>query len=108
MRINPKEAKKRALQTLELSKKLNYQKGIAAAYNLLALNEEHVGNYDKTIEYHLEALKILEKEHDKENVGNIYHNIGKLYQLQGDMEQSINYLAKGLELHEEINNHYGI
>ena len=31
-----------------------------------------------------------------------------MYQLQGDMEQSINYLTKGLELHEEINNHYGM
>jgi len=72
LRSNPDESKERALEALELSKRLNYPKGVAAAFNLLALNEEHRGNYAKTIDYYIKALKIIEKENDKENIANLY------------------------------------
>lgn len=105
---HPEESQKRALQILELSKKLEYPKGIAAAYNLMALNEEQRGNYAKTIEYHFKALEILETEQEEENIANLYHNIGKAYGLQKDFEQSSKYLIKGLKFFEKMNNHYGI
>lgn len=105
---NPDESKKKALETLELAKKLNYSEGIGAAYNLLALNEEDRGNYDKAIQYYIKALEILEKGHDNESIATIYHNIGKAYELQQDFKQASEYLIKGLELYKKINNNYGI
>ena len=106
--INPVESKEIALETLELSEKLNYPMGVAAAYNLLASIEEDRGNYDITIQYYIKALEIIEKRHDKDNIANVYHNMGKSYELQQDFEQAIKYLTKGLELYKEMNNDYGI
>ncbi len=108
LRSNPEESRRRANEALELAEKLNYPKGIAAAYNLLALYEEHIGNYTKTVDYYLKSLKIIEKEDDKENIANIYSNIGSAARFQQDYEKSIKYLTMGVDLFKEIDNSYGL
>lgn len=105
---NPVESKKYALEALELAKKVKYDGGNVGAYNLLALNEEHRGNYDKAIQYYFKALRILDKGSDKENIANVYFNIGNSYNLQRDFDQAVKYLNKGLELYREIQDVNGL
>ncbi|MBI2279737.1 MAG: tetratricopeptide repeat protein [Bacteroidetes bacterium] len=108
LRSNPEDSKKIAAETLKLSEKLNYDRGVAASYNILALYEEQNGNYSKTIEYYLKALKIIEQNGDKENIANLFHNIGNTYKFLEDNKLSIEYLNKAMNLYTEINNLYGV
>ena len=98
---SPEESRKRANQTIELSQKLNYPSGIAAGLNVLALNEEHNGNYTKTIEYYLKSLKILEKIHDRINVANVLSNLGTAYKFQQDYQLALKYLMDGLNIFKD-------
>lgn len=108
LKSNPKESRRRANQVIELSQKLNYQSGIAAGYNVLALNEEHNGDYIKTIEYYLKSLKILEKINDQINIANVLTNIGTAYKYQGDYEHAKKYLIDGLKIYKNLNDNNGM
>jgi len=108
LRSNPKQSKKRAEESLELSKKLNYLKGIAASYNVFALIKEQEGSYVEAIDYYIKSLKIIEKEknYNDINIAEIYYNIGNLYKLQQNYEDALKYFNKSYEIAIKIENHY--
>lgn len=108
LRSNPKQSKKRALQALELAKKLNYQGGIAASYNVFALIKEQEGNYVLAIDYYIKSLKIIEKEknYNDINMAEINYNIGNLYKLQQNHEDALKYFNKSYDVAIKAGNHY--
>ncbi len=52
-----------ALQALELSRKIDCEKGEALSLNRIGNASDNFGNYPKAIEVHLESLKMNEKIH---------------------------------------------
>ena len=86
---------------IQLSKKLNWKKGIIKGHNLLALNEISAGRYSAALDYLFTVLKILDKQ-DRANRAIAYTNIGNIYYFQQQFEPSLKYYALSLEEYKHI------
>jgi len=79
---------------LKLAQKINFQKGIAQAYNNRGLIDWNKGNYDKALENHFSALKIRETIGDMMGVATSFVNIGLIYKEQGNHNKALeNYFS---------------
>ena len=78
-----------AEQSKKQAEKINYKKGIAAAYNILGnvclLRSDYTCAYD----YHSKALAIQLKQDDKKVICNTYNNIGIIHYYKGDLPESL-------------------
>jgi len=93
-----------ANQSLKLSEQINYQKGIANAYNGIGGINDDNGNYPAAIEYHKKSLEIREAIGDKEGIASSYNNIGITLKKQGDYAEALKYYYKSLKIVEELGN----
>lgn len=99
--MDTRKAIETANQGLELAKRINYQKGIAANLGSLGfcyLNLDH----QKAVEYTKRALHIRKKIGDKAGIATSLNLMGVLYYYSGDYLPAIDYHLQGLKLREEI------
>jgi serine phosphatase RsbU (regulator of sigma subunit) len=90
-------------KALDLSKKTDYQKGLATTYQYLGFFAEDTGNYHQAIKHYLQSLEISEIISDKKGLASIQGNIGNSYYFQGDYPNALDYYFKALKLAEELN-----
>jgi tetratricopeptide (TPR) repeat protein len=83
-----------AQELISLSKKAKYEKGEADGLNMMGNIFSLTGDYPKSLEYYLEALKRFEKLHNREGMSKVYGNIGIIYGEQGDNDKAIPYFRK--------------
>ncbi|WP_338357337.1 sensor histidine kinase [Yeosuana marina] len=84
-----------AIETLEPLKK---HKQLYQCYNLLGVVYEELEEYQKSINYHKEALKHLQHlKHKFPFLQDSYNNIGLIYQKQGDHQTAITFFNKALD-----------
>ncbi|MDN5202098.1 tetratricopeptide repeat protein [Fulvivirgaceae bacterium BMA10] len=62
----------------------------------------NIGNYDRTLEYFFQGLRIVEKTGDKSKLAGTLNNIGVVYAENKQLEKALEYYQKSLELKEEI------
>jgi class 3 adenylate cyclase/tetratricopeptide (TPR) repeat protein len=87
---------------LELSQKINFQIGVAEAYNGLAILNFQQGNYSRSLEVFLKALKIDEALKDTDGIGRRLGNIGIIYKIQGDYSKALDYYFRSLKIDEGL------
>ncbi|HEV8515905.1 MAG TPA: tetratricopeptide repeat protein [Cyclobacteriaceae bacterium] len=71
--------------------------------NNVGVANMYLGNYDKSLEFHLQSLELREKEGEKVAVRTSYNNIGLVYFNLKEFEKAIQYYKKGIEL-SKVNN----
>lgn len=84
------------------AQKINYKKGLALAYSLIANIYYHQGNNHKSLENNLEALKIREQLGDIKGIANSYNNIGNVYLRLKIYNESIKNHFAALAIREKI------
>ena len=99
--INQDKIEEYALLALELSEEIDYQVGIAHAYNNLGIYYRAKGIYDKAIDYFFNALKIMENEKNEQGIARSYNLIGILYYYLNNYDLSLEYYQKALKLNQE-------
>ena len=102
--INPDEGIKYGKQALSLSEKLQWEKGIAKAYNVSGNSFMRKTDYDTALEYYLISIKINEKLGDEKGVTASLGNIGTVYQRQDNTPKALEYDFKALKINEKLNN----
>jgi adenylate cyclase len=102
--INPDEGIKYGRQALELTTKLQWEKGIGNANNRLGNNYYGKSDYLKAIEYYQEALKIFEEIGYKKGIASVTGNMGNIYNEQSDYPKALEYYFKALKMDEELEN----
>ena len=87
-------------KSLSIRNNLNLKpdKNFAVIYNELASNYYFLGEYDKTINYFEDALKLNKKLNNTGGQVTNLNNIGALYQAIGQYQQSINYIQRAMEM----------
>lgn len=95
-------------KAIALSKKINYKKGLAQAYNDMGILYYDSEKYDSSIVLYKEALKIREEEGDEAGLAKLYNKIGIVYQRQGDFAAALDNQLKALELFEKTGQNVGI
>ncbi|MCD6065848.1 MAG: protein serine/threonine phosphatase [Bacteroidetes bacterium] len=96
------KAQNSAQQALDLSKKLDFKKGIIRSYSALGRGAYFNDNYPKALEYHLKALKIAEETGDRIDIAASYQRIGEMYALEGNEDKSLDYTNKALAMYQEL------
>ncbi|MFW9952440.1 MAG: tetratricopeptide repeat protein, partial [Candidatus Thorarchaeota archaeon] len=69
----------------------------------LGLINEEVGYYDQAIYHFDSAINILDLLGDNQKLVQVFNNIGNVYNILNDLEQSYNYYQKALNLAENEN-----
>ncbi|HXD92515.1 MAG TPA: tetratricopeptide repeat protein [Bacteroidia bacterium] len=108
---NPDTAILLANLELELANSIPSKKGkmlSAGAYNTMGVAFELKGNYPKSLEFFLKALKVCEETGNKKGVGACYGSIGIVYKNQSDYAKALEYGLKNLKIAEELNDKKGI
>ena len=68
-----------AYQSIELAKRINYQKGLSIAYNILGTIYSDLGMYDEAIKFYTLSLAISIKNNYKDIFARTYFYIGNIY-----------------------------
>jgi two-component system NarL family sensor kinase len=106
--VNRQKAVDYGLKAIALGKKLNFQKGLAQAYNDLGIIYYDKENYDSSILLYQEGMKIREQLHDELGMARLYNKIGIVYQKQGKFGDALYNQQYALALFEKTGNDIGI
>jgi tetratricopeptide (TPR) repeat protein len=90
-------------KVLEISKQLNWKKGISASLSNKANLKELQGDYKNALELLSESLKLKTEIKDFYGIVNTYHSMGEIFQKLHDYKQSIGNYEKSLKLALEKN-----
>ncbi len=83
-----------ALQGLQLSKKLNFERGTIKLYHSVAQAFAARGDYPKALEIELKALDLSEKLNDQIQIDLSFFWIGIVYSSFGDAQKALYYFYK--------------
>lgn len=89
---------------LVLSKKLNWQRGIAAAYKSIGNVLFQRGSFVPALENWQQSLAIAEKENHMQLAASVVGNIGLVYQQMRDYKKAIEYQERKLKMIAPFNN----
>jgi serine phosphatase RsbU (regulator of sigma subunit)/Tfp pilus assembly protein PilF len=114
---NNDSAFKIAEQALQLSNKINYVRGQAAANNNIGKLYYYQGNNTKALTYYLAAVSVLELQQSKskenykqyqKQLSSTYNNIGTIYQRQKMYDKAESYFRKSIAIDEIIDDKIGL
>jgi tetratricopeptide (TPR) repeat protein len=97
-----------ANQTLALSEKTGYKKGIGNSYHSMGVVYESIGDYSTAIDFFLKALKICEETGDKKGMARTNLSYGQILLGQGKYTEAINTFTKSMNLYNETGNKNGV
>lgn len=69
----------------------------------LGINEYEMGNYNKAINYHLEAYKLREKISDSIGVAKSETSIGNIYFIQKNYTKALKYYRNAVKINQKLN-----
>ncbi len=95
-RIHPDSSKLFTDKGMELSKKLNFKKGIGEAYNNLGINYYIRGQFEEAEKEFLASKKIAEEMKNLKAITNRQNNLGIIYYTQGNYTKALEYLNRSL------------
>ncbi|MEH6704758.1 MAG: sensor histidine kinase [Galbibacter orientalis] len=95
-------------QAIDLLKKLDTKKGLAACYNILASAYKNLGEYPKAIDCFMNCLKYSKQTNSQIQEANAYLNIATLYLLQKDYKKSAENLDRAANLYRSLGDDDGV
>jgi tetratricopeptide (TPR) repeat protein len=108
-RHEPQKTIEYARQALNLSRELKYQGGEARAYINLGLGYSMIGkNYQESLEYYHQGLRLFEKQEDQKPIADIYNKMGITYKYLSRYQEALEYYRKSLEIYKHLGNTKGI
>ena len=97
-----------AEEGLALARKIKYAKGEAAALHQIGNQYDMIANEQKSLHFHLQALKIREHINDRNGMASSFNSIGLGYKRLGDYKTAISYIRKSVSLNVNDNYRLGL
>lgn len=107
-RITPDSTKLFVEKALTLSKKLNFKKGEASAYNTLGVHYHLQAQYPLALEYYEKSRKLKQQLGDKKGVVSSQNNMGIVYYLQGQYSRALKNYESSLQIQQESKDSMGM
>lgn len=98
---NPTEAIKNGQEAIEILKKLSEPALLAQAYSNLSGVHRFQGDFEKALQYLLEARKIYETTADQAGIAATYNAIGIIHYYQKDYQQALSNYYKAIDIAEK-------
>lgn len=89
-------------QALQLALEINFQKGIAQAYNDMAIIYIDKANFRSAINYLNEAMKIRLQLNDSIGVAALYNKLGIIAQKQGRLKDALQNQIDALKIYQNL------
>lgn len=89
-------------QAVLLAQKLNFNKGLFAAYNYLGTLNAYKNDLDKALAYFTKCQQLAIQTDDKKQLGWAYHNCGNIYIYKADYPKATELHEKALEVRQSI------
>ncbi len=89
-------------KALMLAIELDWDKGIAQAYNDLGIVYIDQNKYDHALDFFDRSMKIRKQMHDSSGVASLFNKIGIIHQKQGDLEKALDNQLKALRMYERM------
>lgn len=89
-------------KALQLSEKINFQKGKGNTLSKIADLYYSIGDYNKALDFYTKSLTIRETINDKKGTAKSLQNIGDVNINQGDYKEGLVSYLKSLEIYELI------
>jgi len=102
--LPPNERIAFAEQAIDLSSKCHDRGSKAESLNHLGIAYNNLGDSQKSINYFLSALRIMEQIDDKNGIAISYRNLAQANFYLDNFDKALEYFQKALNLHEEIGN----
>ncbi len=101
--IDPTKSVQFGNSALDLSKRIDYQNGIAKAQRIIGVADWALGNYDESLTKLFPSLENYTKLNDSLGMANILMNIGLVYADQKNYEQALEYYFQGEKIFKKKN-----
>jgi tetratricopeptide (TPR) repeat protein len=101
-RTDTAKAIKYANRMMELGKKLNYKRGIAAGYTSIGSVYLSAHLYKKAIQYFYEGLNYMIHTKDLRGEGIICSNMSNAFNGLGELDSSLHYLFRGIRIFDQM------
>lgn len=89
-------------RALDLAGKIGYQKGIAQAYNDMAIIYIDRANYHRASNYLHESLKIRLQMNDQSGIASLYNKLGIIHQKQGRLKEALENQLSALNIYQKL------
>jgi len=96
----PEKARTYIAQGGELSKQLQYKKGILKSYRMFAYVQAYQSKFDSVIYYNNLVLDLARSDNDSFNIGVAFFNLGSAYRFKSDLERAVEYTLQGAKILE--------
>ena len=106
--VNPKEGIKYVEQSLNLSDKLGWKNGKAAAFNTKGSIYETQSNHTDAIDNFNKALEIYEGQGEKEKIGVSKEYMGNVYLASGDFSKALKSYYEVLKINLDLKDNYNV
>jgi sensor histidine kinase YesM len=91
-------------KSLDINQSINHQYGIAANYNQIGLTYFSEEQYDSSIKFYFDALKLFEQLKNTSKQAAVYNNLGMIYGVLYDTVQQLHYYEKAYAITIKTNN----
>ena len=89
-------------QALQLATQINFQKGIAQAYNDMAIIYIDKANFRSAINYLDQAMKIRIQLKDSTGIAALYNKLGIIAQKQGRLKEALENQIAALKIYQKL------
>lgn len=101
--IDMKQSLNYGQNSLDLAKKITYERGIQRAHSILRRVHRRLGNYTIAIEYTLQNLPISERLKDTLELLDCYTTLGNIHSSMENFTEAQKYLKKAISIGTKIN-----
>ncbi|UII32456.1 tetratricopeptide repeat protein [Fulvivirga ulvae] len=101
LHVNPVASRDDVDIAYETAQRLTYEEGQAKSLNVYGGLEWALGNYNKSLEYYLQALQIYQALNEELLAAQVTNNIGEIYKKLGEVDRSLTYLLRAIKLLEK-------
>ncbi len=84
--------------------KMEDSTGLSKIWNNLGIIYQHIGNFEESIDFHMQSLHYKKELKDSIGVANSYNNIGSVYYDLQDWQKAKEYFEKALQIFDKSNN----
>ena len=99
--IDPKMTIVYAGEAIDLSRKINFIKGLTSGYNNTGVGYYQQNKYDSALQWYNEALKMHRKTGNYQGEGYVLSNMGLIYWKQGAFPTALEYYLQSLKIWED-------
>lgn len=99
---NPNILREYVKESQNITKNLNFPKGEARGLSVLAGSYWVEGEYNISLDYYLQALKIYNNINDTFGKLSCYNNMGEIYKKLEDFDLALVYLERALKINEDL------